>query len=208
MIRRTWVPCDSKGHLDLYVQILDKARELGYLQGEGNPPLYWFPATTKRLGCCSYNWKHSYNLNGSRRGTSDGIAITKGYEAYPAIEAAEILVHEVAHFCAVAKYGSNGVGHGQIFKSIASKLGVYYGAPNAKNAAMSNNTTRKIIAAVKEKSRAEAQYEVYCPKCGHVFGHYKTLCAKVRNAEYWFHTCSGERVFLKARKIKTKEEPQ
>lgn len=206
MIRRTWVPCDSKGHLDLYAQILDKARELGYLQGEKNPPLYWFPVSTGRLGYCSYSWGHSYNVDGSKKGTSDGIAITKGYETYPATEAAETLVHEVAHFCAVAKYGSNGTGHGQIFKSIAHKLGVYCGAPRAKNTTMSSSTSQKIIAAAKRKSREKTQYEVYCPKCGHVFGHYKSLCAKVRDAEYWFHTCSGERVFLKARKINKKEE--
>lgn len=208
MIKRTWVLCDSKSHLDLYAQILDKARELGYLQGEKNPPLYWLSRITKTLGRCSYSWGHSYNADGSKKGTSDGIAITKGYEIYPATEATETLVHEVAHFCAVAKYGSNGVGHGQIFKSIASKLGVYYGVPNAENAAMSNNTTRKIIAAVKEKSRAEAQYEVYCPKCGRVFAHYKTRCAKVRDAERWYHVCCGERTYLKARKINKEEEPQ
>lgn len=101
---RNWVLCYEEEYRDLYHEIFDTAKSLGFLKGmETPPPLYWIKNQQKMLGgcveiVCSY-------LPTKIKAIGLAIELAK----LPIEFAKGTLVHEFAHAC--ADYGKIGENH-------------------------------------------------------------------------------------------------
>lgn len=114
---------------DIYTEVVAHARELGYLEGVETPPLYWLKNSMKTFGKCQWTqfktYKRTYYNNSGYDATITKIMINVGFRKASAEAIRTILVHEVTHACAVAKYGPKwGGGHNNYFYAIGRKLGL------------------------------------------------------------------------------------
>lgn len=198
MIKKTWKLCASKEHIELYHNIIDKARELGYIEGENTPPLYIFRKSVRTFGKCSYKI-YSESYLSMKKITSDGIAISEGFLSLPVEKATETLVHEVAHFCSACKYGKQGVGHNYYFKEIGNRIGQYFNV-RVNTYCTETSSLQEVL---QNRKSIDYKYEIYCPVCGCVLGKYKTFCDTVQRPYRYMHRkCNCTR--LKSRKIENK----
>lgn len=101
---RNWVLCFEEKYRDLYHEIFDTAKSLGFLKGmESPPPLYWIKNQQRMLGgcveiVCSY-------LPTKIKAIGIAVELAK----LPMQFAKGTLVHEFAHAC--ADYGKIGANH-------------------------------------------------------------------------------------------------
>ena len=114
---RNWGLCYDEEYRDLYHEIFDTAKSLGFLKGmESPPPLYWVKNQQRMLGgcveiVCSY-------LPTKIKAIGIVVELTK----LPIQFAKGVLVHEFAHAC--ADYGKVGANHkhDHVFEYYAREL--------------------------------------------------------------------------------------
>lgn len=114
---RNWTLCHEKEYCDLYREIFDTAKSLGFLKGmESPPPLYWIKNQQRMLGGCVENIC-SY-LPTKIKAIGIVVELTK----LPIGFAKGVLVHEFAHAC--ADYGKIGANHkhDHVFEYYAREL--------------------------------------------------------------------------------------
>lgn len=120
---RNWVLCFEEEYRDVYHEIFDTAKSLGFLKGmESPPPLYWIKNQQRMLGgcveiVCSY-------LPTKIKAIGIAVELAK----LPMQFAKGTLVHEFAHAC--ADYGKIGANHKHDYvfehyaKALANACGV------------------------------------------------------------------------------------
>lgn len=196
MITSTWKKCTEQPFIELYTQVINKAKELGYLEGYQAPPLYWVQRKNT-MGLCSYKFigvKQNRYGHTERLYTSDGIALNIIYKNLSPQECLNTLVHEVTHFCAVTKYGREGSGHNYYFYLVGDKLG------NAFNTKIERLCSKedegdKALAIQNRQNRKPYVYETYCTLCGHVikkYTYFHNILNRIGNGNYYHTTCGQE----------------
>lgn len=114
---RNWVLCYEEEYRDLYHEIFDIAKSLGFLKGmESPPPLYWIKNQQRILGGC-VEIVCSYLPTKIK-----AIGIMVELAKLPIQFAKGVLVHEFAHAC--ADYGKIGANHkhDHVFEYYAREL--------------------------------------------------------------------------------------
>lgn len=114
---RNWILCHEEEYRDLYHEIFDMAKSLGFLKGmESPPPLYWIKNQWRILGGCA-------EIICPHLPTKiKAIGIVVELAKLPIRFAKGVLVHEFAHAC--ADYGKVGANHNHdhVFEYYAREL--------------------------------------------------------------------------------------
>ena len=154
---RNWVLCYDEEYRDLYHEIFDTAKSLGFLKGmESPPPLYWIKNQQKMLGGCV---EIVYNHLPTK---IKAIGIVVELAKLPIQFAKGVLVHEFAHAC--ADYGKIGENHRHdyVFEYYARELakacqvGMEY-----VNQHVSNTIAEQIRAVYPDKKRKQPEKTRY-----------------------------------------------
>lgn len=150
---RNWVLCYDEEYRDLYHEIFDTAKSLGFLKGmESPPPLYWIKNQQRMLGgcveiVCSY-------LPTKIKAIGLAIELAK----LPIEFAKGTLVHEFAHAC--ADYGKIGANHKHDYvfehyaKALANACGV---GMEYVNQHVSGTVAKQIRAVYPDKKRKQPE---------------------------------------------------
>lgn len=150
---RNWVLCFEEEYRDVYHEIFDTAKSLGFLKGmESPPPLYWIKNQQRMLGgcveiVCSY-------LPTKIKAIGIAVELAK----LPMQFAKGTLVHEFAHAC--ADYGKIGANHKHDYvfehyaKALANACGV---GMEYVNQHVSGTVAEQIRAVYPDKKRKQPE---------------------------------------------------
>lgn len=150
---RNWVLCYDEEYRDVYHEIFDTAKSLGFLKGmESPPPLYWIKNQQRMLGgcveiVCSY-------LPTKIKAIGVAVELAK----LPMQFAKGTLVHEFAHAC--ADYGKIGANHKHDYvfehyaKALANACGV---GMEYVNQHVSGTVAEQIRAVYPDKKRKQPE---------------------------------------------------
>lgn len=150
---RNWVLCYDEEYRDVYHEIFDTAKSLGFLKGmESPPPLYWIKNQQRMLGgcveiVCSY-------LPTKIKAIGIAVELAK----LPMQFAKGTLVHEFAHAC--ADYGKIGENHKHDYvfehyaKALANACGV---GMEYVNQHVSGTVAEQIRAVYPDKKRKQPE---------------------------------------------------
>lgn len=150
---RNWVLCYDEEYRDVYHEIFDTAKSLGFLKGmESPPPLYWIKNQQRMLGgcveiVCSY-------LPTKIKAIGIAVELAK----LPMQFAKGTLVHEFAHAC--ADYGKIGENHKHdyVFEHYAKALANAYGVGmEYVNQHVSGTVAEQIRAVYPDKKRKQPE---------------------------------------------------
>ena len=136
-IPRTWYECTEPEITNMYEDVHQQARRLGYYIDK--PKLYVYKST-RRFGECR------------TRGDVSVIALNEKFLECPE-KCMETLVHEYAHAINPKDH------HGVEWKSIGDDIGKHYGVSMSR-------TTPESEVGIKISKPKDIKYIVKCPKCG------------------------------------------
>lgn len=146
IVKKTWKRVKSGRLWDLYMQVCDRAVQIGLWSANKPFPLLFTRKSFATLGTC-------FHLKQPDGSCALSITVSEVMLGFSDDQLRELLVHEFGHAV------HPGEGHNAAWRRDANRIGAKWGY-----VVEVRNSDKQILAALRKEDTP--RYEVYCPRCG------------------------------------------